>query len=203
MPFCPKCGREIKEPANYCPNCSFPVADLFKEVEGSQNIQIAAATPSPAVKESRVAPITAAAILCFIIGLGDLVLGFGLFGIAAGLAGKTIDPSLPASTKVMLDLGLSFGAGTGLVLVFLAALHLLGWYWLWGGKIKGGVLGIISGIIDMAAVFLGIMWLLISILPTLGLSIVAVPFIIPALVVVSIMGVIMIIMIAIGWKTLK
>jgi hypothetical protein len=36
MPFCPKCGKEIKELMNYCPDCSFPMENLFKEVENYQ-----------------------------------------------------------------------------------------------------------------------------------------------------------------------
>jgi hypothetical protein len=45
MPFCPKCGKDIRELVNYCPNCSFPVANLFKEVEGSQMPQQPVDTP--------------------------------------------------------------------------------------------------------------------------------------------------------------
>jgi hypothetical protein len=202
MPFCPKCGKEIKEPVNYCPNCSCPVAYLFK-IEGSQQPPAGTPAPAPVAKGVRTAPITAAAIICLLIGVGNLILGCVLFGLAAGLSGYTIAPSTPAFTKIMLTIGLSFGVGTALLLIVLAFLHIQGWYWLWGARVKGGVLGIISGIIDMSAVFLGIIWLFISILPSLGLSIAAVPFMIPGLVVVSIMGIIMLIMIAIGWKTLN
>ncbi|MEJ5293038.1 MAG: hypothetical protein WHS82_05510 [Candidatus Methanosuratincola sp.] len=176
-------------------------------IEGFQQPP-AAASPAPApssvvAKGIRTAPITAASIICLLIGIGNLILGAVLFGLAAGLGGQTIAPSTPLLMKIILTMGLTFGVGTGLLLIFLAILHFLGWDWLWGARVKGGVLGIISGIIDVSAVFLGIIWLSISILPTMGLSIVAVPFMFPALVVVSIMGIIMLVMIAIGWKTLR
>jgi len=205
VPFCPKCGKDLKEPVNYCPNCSYPLANIFKEVEGSQQPPAAAApAPIPAiVKGVRTAPITAASILCLLIGVGNLILGFALFGLAAGLGGQIIAPSTPDIMKIMITVGLTFGVGTGLLLLVLAVLHLLGWYWLWGARVKGGVLGIISGIIDVSAVIIGMIWLMVSILPTLGMSLFAVPFVLPGLVVVSLLGIIMLIMIAIGWKTLR
>jgi len=201
MPFCPKCGKDIREAVNYCPNCSFPVANLFKEVEGSQ--QTSPAPASSVVKAIRTAPITAASILCLLIGIGNLILGFALFGLSAGIGGQIIAPSTPDIMKVIITVGLTFGIGTGVLLIVLSVLHLLGWYWLWGARVKGGVLGIISGIIDVSAVIIGMVWLMIMILPTLGLSLIAVPFLLPVLIVVSLLGIIMLIMIAIGWKTLK
>jgi apolipoprotein N-acyltransferase len=67
----------------------------------------------------------------------------------------------------------------------------------------GGVVGIVGGLIDVFAVIFGMMWLTISVLPTLGLSLLAVPFLLPILVVISLLGIMMLIMISLGWKTLE
>lgn len=201
MPFCPNCGKDLKEQVSFCPNCSFPVSDLFKVSQ--QPVGTPAAAVHAVIIGRRTPPIAAASIICLLIGVSDLILGSALFGLAAGIGGQIIAYSTSDLMKVIIAVGLSFGVVAGIVLLVLAIIHIFGWYWLWGTKLKGGVVGIIAGIVDVSAILFGMIWLSILILPTLGLSLLAVPFLLPILVVVSLLGIIMLIMIAIGWKTLE
>jgi hypothetical protein len=200
MPYCPKCACKIKEQVNYCPNCGFPVADLFQE---SQQPVRPPAAPPVMVKGFLTAPITVASILCLLIGVGGIILSFALFGLAIGIGGRNIASSTSGLMKVIITVGSSFGVGTGILLLIVAIIHLVGWYWLWGVKLMGGVVGIVAGLIDVFTVIFGMIWLSIVILPPLGLSLLAVPFLLPILVVISLLGMEMLIMIALGWQTLE
>jgi len=195
MSFCPKCGQDLKEQVNYCPNCGFPIG--FQ-----QPVSPPAAAPARA-KGFLTGPITFASICCLMIGVGGIILSFALFGLAIGIGGRNIASSTSGLMKVIITVGLSFGVGIGIMLLIVAVIHLLGWYWLWGVKLMGGVVGIVGGLIDVFAVIFGMMWLTISVLPTLGLSLLAVPFLLPILVVISLLGIMMLIMISLGWKTLE
>lgn len=194
MPFCPKCGKDIREPVNYCPNCSFPVADLFQKVEGSQQ-PAGTQAPAPVVKGVRTSPITAAAIISLLLGGTALIMSFIVFGLMAVIAGQ------PASAGTVV--GLVSGLTVGGILLASAIIHLIGWHWLWQARVRGGVVGIIAAIFDIAAVVIGFMVMALLALPTLGLVFLTSPFILPILFLDSMLGIIMLIMIAIGWKTLK
>jgi len=171
MPFCPKCGKDIKEQVNYCPNCSFPVANLFKEVERTQVPPQPAATPAPTVvKGTRTAPITAAAILCILVSVVGVIWSLIFF-----------------ASNLMTTLGKMVFI---MILLISVAIHLLGWLGLWGARRWGGAVGIIAGIYSLGAVIINY------------LIIMAYYLTIP-LMIDSILGIILLIMIAIGWKTLK
>jgi hypothetical protein len=152
------------------------------------------------VKGIRSTPITIASILCLLIGVVTLIVGFVLFGVAAGLAGWTLPPDTWEIIQVIFNLIISFGFSfsivAGLLFVGVAILHLLGWYWLWGTRVRGGVFGIIAGTADVTAVIIGMVLLIVF-------SFLAVPLLVAILTGFLLLGIILLAMIAIGWKTLK
>jgi len=153
-----------------------------------------------AVKGVRTAPITVASILSLLIGVGTLILGFVLFGLAAGIAAWTIPPGawdiLNVLFEYITNFGVTFSVVAGFLLISVSILHLFGWYWLWGTRVKGGIVGIIAYTVDVTAVTLGLMLLMVF-------SLLAVPLVLAILFAFLLVGIIMLIMIANGWKTLK
>lgn len=68
---------------------------------------------------------------------------------------------------------------------------------------RGGVIGIIAGIIDMFSPILESIWILFMLFLILGLSSLAIPFFVPILLLVSIIEIMMLVMVVLGWKTLR
>ena len=112
-------------------------------------------------------------------------------------------PSLPAGLQPIFDLAVALGFGTALVLSVGSVMHIVGWYWLWNRLKTGGVLGAINGINDLIFPAGGGLWFAFYLLPSLGMNIYEMPWLIQTLSAIAIVGILILAMIALGWKTLK
>jgi hypothetical protein len=166
--FCPKCGKELPEGAIYlyCPECGERLA-----------------TPPPAlpvttIETKRPGTITAAAIICGVLGGFNILAAIFILISSALLSGTSQPlPELPpfGSASVGLLIGL------GILSLIFGALYGLACWQLWDCKKSGGILGII----------LGALGLISSFIPPTGFSFVA-----------MLPDIAIIILIALGWRSL-
>jgi hypothetical protein len=68
---------------------------------------------------------------------------------------------------------------------------------------RGDAIGIIAGIIDMFSPILEGFWILVMLFLILGLSLLAIPFFVPILLLISIIEIMMLVIVVLGWKTLR
>jgi hypothetical protein len=156
--------------------------------------------PTPYRKRPR--SITTAAILSLLLGILGIVVGAVM--MVLDLAGShAFGPSLPMDLQQIFDLAAALGFGTALVLFVGSVMHIVGWYWLWSQLKTGGFLGAINGINDIIFPAGGGLWLAFYVLPSLGMSIYGAPWLIQTLSGIAIVGILILAMIALGWKTLK
>jgi len=124
MPYCKKCGEELPEDADFCPNCGIPVVRLAPIKPAPKPTPHA---PPRRGAISRPTTVTAAAILFFIFG--GLGVVFGTITIVGGL------PLIGTTMGYVFALGL-------LVLV-LGVVELEAGYGIWGMRKWGAILGVI------------------------------------------------------------
>jgi hypothetical protein len=111
--------------------------------------------------------------------------------------------SLLVGVQPIFDLAAALGFGTALVISVGSIMHLVGWYWLWSQLRTGGVLGILNGINDIIFPAGGGLYFAFYLLPSLGMSIYGMPWLIQTLSAIAMVGIVILAMIALGWKTLK
>lgn len=156
--------------------------------------------PVPYRKRAR--SITTAATLSLLLGTLGLVVGAAM--AVLDLAGShAFGAGLPLGIQSILDLAVALGFGTALVISVGSVMHLVGWYWLWSQLRTGGVLGMLNGINDIIFPAGGGLWFAFYVLPPLGTSIYEMPWLIQTLSAIAIVGILMLALIALGWKTLK
>lgn len=156
----------------------------------------------PEMYQKRVKSITLAALLSLAMGIVGLVTGSVM--LVLDLAGShALGAQMPADFQPVLDLAVTLGFGTALVILVGSVMHLFGWYWLWNRSKTGGVLGAINGINDIIFPAMGGLWLAFYVLPSIGLSIYTMPWLIQTLSAIGIAGIVILAMLALGWKTLR
>jgi hypothetical protein len=198
--------RFIERESNYIPSSIYIVRCILWHAEhGKQgpNPLVVPWTPYvPSPYRKRAKSITVAALLSLIVGIIGLVVGSAM--IVLDLAGShAFGSQMPADFQPVLDLGATLGFGTALVIFVGSVMHLFGWYWLWKRSKIGGVLGIINGANDIIFPAGGGLWLTFSVLPSLGMNIYEMPWLIQTLSAIGIVGIVILAMLALGWKTLK
>jgi hypothetical protein len=192
--------------SNYIPGGIYTVRCTLRHAEhGKQgpNPLVVPWTPyAPSPYQKRVKSITVAALLSLVMGMIGLIAGSAMFIL--GMAGSHfLGSQISADLQPVLDLGATLGVGVALVIFVGSVMHLFGWYWLWRRSKIGGVLGILNGINDIIFPAMGGFWLAFSVLPSLGMNIYGSPWLIQTLSVIGIVGIIMLAMLILGWKTLK
>jgi hypothetical protein len=156
--------------------------------------------PTPYRKRARA--ITVAALLSLLLGTLGIVVGVVM--MVLDLAGShAFGTNLPAGLQPVFDLAVALGFGTALVLFVGSVMHIAGWYWLWEQLKTGGVLGAINGFNDLIFPAGGGLWFAFFVLPSLGMNIYQMPWLIQTLSAIAIVGILILAMIALGWKTLK
>lgn len=156
----------------------------------------------PAPYRKRARSITAAALLSLLLGMLGLVVGV-VMTVLDLVGSHAFGASLPAEFQAIFDLAVALGFGTALVISVGSVMHLVGWYWLWSQLKTGGVLGILNGINDIIFPAGGGLWFAFYVLPSLGMSIYEMPWLIQTLSAIAITGILIIALILLGWKTLK
>ncbi len=156
----------------------------------------------PEPYRGRAKSITLAALLSLVIGIMGIVVGIGMlildFTGSAAFASQFPPEFLPA-----LELGLALGFGTSLVILVGSVMHLVGWYWLWGGLKAGGVVGAINGINDIIFPTGGGLWIAFYVIPSIERDVLSMPWVIQVLAGIGVVGIAILATLAIGWKTLK
>jgi hypothetical protein len=120
MPFCPKCGREITQPADYCPFCGTALRPSTVEKAESRAV--------------RPFSITIASILFMIFG----VLGF--ISSSTMLIGGAAITSVPLIGWLLGPIVLF----VGIIGFIFSVLDIIAGVLLWDSKKSGGIIGIIS-----------------------------------------------------------
>jgi hypothetical protein len=141
--FCPKCGKELPQDAIYCPNC------------GERVVSLPPAVPAEA---KRPGVITAASIICGILGGLEFLAAVSLF-VVAGFLPRIIreierieDIKEIAPFVSSLAPGLLIGLGI-LALVF-CALYIIACWHLWGSKRSGGIMAIVIAALSIIGSFI-------------------------------------------------
>jgi hypothetical protein len=123
--------------------------------------------------------------------------------IALDLGGShALGSGIPAGLQPALDVGAALGFGAALVIFVGSVMNLFGGYWLWKRSKIGGVLGILNGINDIIFPAIGGLWMAFSVLPSLGMNIYEMPWLMQTLSAIGVVGIVMLAMLALGWKTL-
>lgn len=142
MPYCPNCGREVKEGEKYCQNCGAPLTPPVP------------ATPySPMVQEKRPIGITFLAIFEVLGGLVFLILGVFMLVIASLLGRMDLaQPFRPLLHPLIRD----FLAIIGVLMIMIGSIdfgiafgYLNGQGWAWTLGMAFAALGILIGLLTL------------------------------------------------------
>jgi hypothetical protein len=173
---------------------------MFHAEPGTQgpNPLVVPRTPSrPEQYHKRARSITVAALISLAIGVIGLIVGSVMLYIDFVGSG-----TLPLPAPV-LEFTMALGFGTALVIIVGSVMHLFGWYWLWSSSRTGGVLGAINGINDIIFPVGGGLWIVYYVLPSLGMDIYEMLWVVEAIAAIVIAGLMLLAMLTLGWKTLK
>lgn len=156
----------------------------------------------PEIYRKRARSITLAALLSLALGIAGIITGAVMLVLDLG-GSQAFGPGLPPDLQPVFDLAMTLGFGTALVIFVGSVMHLVGWYWLWKRFKMGGVLGAINGINDIIFPAGGGLWIAFYVLPSIGLNIYSIPWLIQTLSAIGIVGTVILASLALGWKTLK
>lgn len=135
MPYCPNCGKEIKEDDKFCPSCGQPLWKIEAQTQAHQIVT--------AHEEVRHRP-TGVTILAILEALGGLLLligGIFLFLFAGFFIPRVM---MPREAMGLFPFFISGFLGViGVVLLIIAALNFLIAYGFWNGRGWAWTLGII------------------------------------------------------------
>lgn len=159
MPFCNKCGAELKEDAKFCLNCGTPVTS------SAPSVPAVPSGPSSPQRGFRPGGITILTILQGIVSffalLGGVVLiGVGVFLGAGGwelLPPEVLEQLATVFTSgTIIAFGSAFLVVIGLVLFIVAVLGFIMTWGLWSGKTWArtitmilAIIGIVTGIFSL------------------------------------------------------
>ena len=173
MPFCKKCGAELKADTTFCPNCGLSVASSAPS---------APAVPSAPLSPQRGSRPVGVTILTVLEGIASFVMLFGgaaLLVLSAFLAAGGWDlipeeelaealAQMPwASTFTSIPLmafTTAFLTGIGIVLLILAVLGFIMMWGLWAGKSWARTITMILAVISIVTGIFSLPGSLISIL---------------------------------------
>jgi len=178
--YCHRCGRQVPTDALFCPFCGQQLV-----TSPPPPITPVSSIPPPPVRptapEARPLSITLAAILYYIFGALGILGGLGVMAIGGlvGVSGGWI-PFIGGLIGVIAGAGIFLG----FIILVVGALDVVAGSWLMKSLRKGGILGITLSIIDI--VFSA-----------------ATIFILPFAIIGILIDIVLVILIAVGWNTLR